>query len=297
MENTLYDYSPIIDRPPLAWPNGARMAFYVGLNVEHFELGKPATSIYEGTAHLAPDPLNHGWRDYGPRVGIWRMIEAFDRLGLRASALLNSDVARHYPQIIEAGRQRNWAWLAHGKNNSTLQADMTPEAERAYLRDVVNTITAATGTVPRGWMGPALTETCETPRILRELGFSYVLDWTADDQPFPLNVPGLISVPYSVELNDINLFVTKGMSGEDFYRAVVDQFDQLYADSAHSSRVMALALHPFVVGQAFRHKYLVKALEHIVAHDDVWLTTSDDIAAHVRGGLVDENPSIMSRSV
>jgi peptidoglycan/xylan/chitin deacetylase (PgdA/CDA1 family) len=280
MDNTLYEYSPIIDRPSITWPNGARVAFYVGLNVEHFEIDKPSTSIWSGTSHLEPDPLNHGWRDYGARVGLWRLIETFDRLGLRASALLNSDVCRRYPQIIAAGMQRNWAWVAHGKTNSILHAQMTPAQERQVLDEIVETIAAATGRRPQGWMGPGLTETFETPKILKDLGLSYVLDWCADDQPFPLNVPGMISVPYAIELNDIMLFVSKSLSGEEFYRAVLDQFDQLYEDSAQSGRVMALALHPFVIGQPFRHKYLVKALEYIASHEGVWLTTSDEIAAH-----------------
>jgi peptidoglycan/xylan/chitin deacetylase (PgdA/CDA1 family) len=278
MENTLYNYSPIVDRPRLVWPNGKRVAFYVGLNVEHFEIGKPSTSIWEATAALAPDPLNHGWRDYGMRVGIWRMIESFDKYGIRPSVLLNSDVAARYPRIIEAGKTRHWAWLAHGKTNSMLHTGMEPDEERRFLKEVTETIANATGQRPKGWMGPGLTETFETPKILKELGYAYVLDWTADDQPFALNVPGLLSVPYSVELNDLGLFGAKGMTGDEFYRAVVDQFDQLYADGAQTGRVMALALHPFATGQAFRAKYLDKALEHIVSHDGVWLTTSDDIA-------------------
>src|SRR5438445_183690 len=121
MDNALYDYSPIAQRPKLTWPKGARVAFYVGVNIEHYEVDKPSTSIFAGTAMLKPDPLNYGWRDYGVRVGIWRMIEALDRYKLRASVLLNSDVCRHYPQIIEAGKARDWAWLAHGKNNSIFQ--------------------------------------------------------------------------------------------------------------------------------------------------------------------------------
>jgi len=205
MDNTLYTYSPIVNRSPLVWPHGARVAFYIGLNVEHFEIDKPSTSIWSGTSHLKPDPLNYGWRDYGARVGIWRLIDTLDRYGLRASVLLNSDVCRHYPQIIEAGRQRNWVWLAHGKTNSILHADMTPAEERVVLKDIVETIAAATGQRPKGWMGPGLTETFETPKILKDLGLSYVLDWCADDQPFPLNVPGMISVPYAIELNDIAL--------------------------------------------------------------------------------------------
>jgi allantoinase len=280
MENDLYDYSPIVERRRIIWPNGARVAFYIGLNVEYFEIDKPSTSIWSGTSHLQPDPLNYGWRDYGPRVGIWRLIDTLDKYAVRASVLLNSDVCRHYPQIIQAARERDWAWVAHGRTNSILHADMTPAQERVFLTNVVNTIAAATGRPPEGWMGPGLTETFETPKILKELGLSYVLDWCADDQPFPLNAPGMISVPYSVELNDVVMFVAKGLSGEDFYRAVVDQFDQLYEDSVRSGRVMALALHPFVIGQPFRHRYLAKALEYITSHDGVWLTTSDEIAAY-----------------
>lgn len=211
-------------------------------------------------------------------MGIWRLLDILDKHGVRASALLNSDVVQRYPQIIEAGKLRNWAWLAHGKTNSILHTGMALDEERAFLEEVVGTITQATGQHPKGWLGPGLTETFETPRLLKELGLSYVLDWCADDQPFPLNVPGMISVPYSVELNDINLFLSHGMSGEEFYRAVVDQFDQLYDDSAQSSRVMALALHPFVIGQPFRALHLSRALQYIASHEGVWLTTSDEIA-------------------
>lgn len=280
MDNELYDYSPIIERDPIHWPDGARVAFYVGLNVEHFLLGRPSTSFYDGTAALVPDPLNHGWRDYGPRVGIWRLTEIFGRHGIRPSVLLNSDVAIEYPQIIKAGVERNWAWLAHGRNNSTLQAGMPADDERAYLANVVETIEQATGSRPRGWLGPALTETQQTPRLLAELGLNYLLDWTNDDQPYWLNAPGMLSVPYSVELNDLGLFTMRGLTGPQFLQTIKDQLDQLYADSASSGRVMALALHPFAIGQPFRAKYLDQALEYITGHPGVWLTTSDEIAAH-----------------
>ena len=272
MHQLPFTYSPITDRPPLEWPGGARVAVYIGLNVEHFVPGLPSTSLWEGTAALVPDPLNHGWRDYGARVGIWRLIESLDRHGLRASALLNADVVDQNPQIIAAGLQREWAWLAHGRNNSTLQTGMALDEERAYLTDVVATIERGTGRRPRGWLGPGLTETLETPRLLAELGLRYVLDWTNDDQPYPLTIPGMLSVPYSVELNDLNL---RGLSGPDVQRLITDQFDQLYAEGG---RVMALALHPFVSGQAFRIKYIDSALAHIAGHADVWLTTSDEIA-------------------
>ncbi|MEU3601164.1 polysaccharide deacetylase family protein [Streptomyces sp. NPDC006798] len=284
MDQTLYDYSPITEREPLRWPGGARVAFYVGLNVEHYRIDKPSTSTFAGTAGLTPDPLNYGWRDYGPRVGIWRVIQSLDRYGVRASALLNSAAGERYPQIVGAGRDRDWAWLAHGRDNSTFQAAMAAEEERRYLTEVVESVERTTGRRPRGWMGPALTETFRTPELLAELGLGYVLDWTNDDQPYRLNVPGMISVPYSVELNDIGIFVGKGTTGPDFVRIVKDQLDRLYADATpDSGRVMALALHPFVIGQPFRSRYLDEALEYVTQHPGVWVTTSDEIAGHYAG--------------
>jgi allantoinase len=280
MDNQLYDYSPIIHRPRLELPNGARVAFWVGLNVEHYQVDKPSTSIFAGTAMLQPDPLNYGWRDYGPRVGIWRMMDVLDKHRLRASVLLNADVCERYPQIIEEGKRRGWAWLAHGKNNSIFEAGMSRDEERAYLGEVVATIARATGQQPRGWLGPALTETFDTPELLAELGLSYLLDWCNDDQPFPLKVRAgrMISVPYSIELNDISLFVGKSLSGQDFAQMVMDQFDVLYEEGQRSGRVMCLALHPFIINQPFRHKYLDQALGYIAGHDAVWLATSDEIA-------------------
>src|SRR4051794_21443772 len=203
MDNELFRYSPIPERPPINWPGGARVAFYLGLNIEHYQVDRPSTSIFGGTAMLTPDPLNYGWRDYGPRVGIWRLIESLDRHGVRASVLLNSDVCSRYPQIIPAGQERGWAWLAHGRDNSTFQAGMSREEEAAYLTEIVTTIEAATGRRPQGWLGPALTETFETPSLLAELGLGYTLDWTNDDQPYELEVPGVLSVPYSIEMNDV----------------------------------------------------------------------------------------------
>jgi len=298
LENQLYAYSPIIDRPPLHFPEGARVAFWVGLNVEHYQVDKPSTSIFGGTATLQPDPLNYGWRDYGPRVGIWRMMDLLDKYHVRASVLLNSDVCERYPRIIREGNTRGWAWLAHGKNNSIFEAGMSLEEERTYLRDVIGTIARATGQQPKGWLGPALTETFNTPEILADLGVSYLLDWCNDDQPFPLNVKAgrMISVPYSIEMNDVSLFVGKSLSGQDFAQAVTDQFDVLYAEGERTGRVMCLALHPFIVNQPFRHKYLDQALEYIAGHDDVWLATSDEIAEWYFANAYDAAVAQFSRS-
>jgi allantoinase len=278
-DNTFFGYTPITERAPITWPGGARVAVYVGLNVEHFLIDRPSTSIWPGTADLVPDALNYGWRDYGPRVGIWRMIDSLDRYGIRASVLLNSMAASRYPQIIKAGVERNWAWLAHGQTNSILHTGMAHDQERQVLTEITDTIAAATGQRPEGWMGPGLTETFGTPGLLAELGYSYVLDWTNDDQPYPLNVPGMLSVPYSTEINDLMLSA-RGTTGPEFVQIVKDQYEQLHADAARSGRVMALALHPFVTGQAFRAKYFGQALKFLSGQPDIWLTTSDEIARH-----------------
>ncbi|QRY49502.1 polysaccharide deacetylase family protein [Mycolicibacterium septicum] len=273
-----FTYSPITERAPIHWPGGARVAVYIGLNVEHFLPDRPSTSIWPGTAELTPDALNYGWRDYGARVGIWRTIEALDRHGIRPSVLLNSAVIEHHPQIVAAGVERDWTWLAHGQTNSILHTGFEVDEERRCLAKIADDIAGATGRRPRGWMGPGLTETAHTPELLAELGFHYVLDWTNDDQPYPLTVPGMFSVPYSVELNDLLIF-GKGFTGSEFVQMVIDQYEQLRVDSADSGRVMALALHPFVIGQPFRHKYLDQVLEYLAAQPDAWLTTSDEIAA------------------
>jgi peptidoglycan/xylan/chitin deacetylase (PgdA/CDA1 family) len=281
MSNFLYDYWAIVDRPPLEWPEGKRLAFYVGLNIEHFEIGKPSTSISGLTASLPIDPLNAGWRDYGLRVGIWRMIDLLDRHELRASVLLNSDVPALYPQIIDAGNARDWVWLAHGKNNSSLWTGMELEEERSALATLIDELKRGTGKSPKGWLGPALTETACTCELLAEHGFTYTLDWCADDQPFPLKVKAgkFISVPYSIEVNDISFLLSIGGTGAEFGRLIIDQFDALYEESKRRpGAVASIGLHPFLVNQPFRNRYLDEALNHVRSHDDVWFTTSDDIA-------------------
>jgi peptidoglycan/xylan/chitin deacetylase (PgdA/CDA1 family) len=276
-----YRYSPIVERPPIEYPDGKRCAVYIGLNIEHFPLGRPSTSITPITATLPVDPLNFGWRDYGTRVGIWRMIELLDDLDLRASVLLNAEVCDNYPQIIAAGRERGWVWLGHGLTNSSLWTDMSRDEERVKLQSIVETLSTATGSSPRGWLGPALTETENTPTLLAELGFTYSLDWVADDQPFPLRVADhrFISVPYSIEINDIPAFLDLGMTPADFGQAIIDHVELLRAESGRRpGAVLGVALHPFLSNQPSRHRYLAEALEHIRQFSDVWFTTSDDIA-------------------
>ncbi|MDX6244580.1 MAG: hypothetical protein QOE76_2303 [Frankiales bacterium] len=273
MNNELYDYWPITERPPLAMPPGKKLAFYVGLNLEHFRID--AVRPGGNTGGHAPDPMAYGIRDYGNRVGVWRMIELFDEVGMRPSVLTNSDVCKYYPQIIEAGIARDWVWLAHGQTNSVMQSGMDEQTERNFVAEMVRTFDHSLPTRPRGWLGPGLTETFNTPKILAEYGFTYLLDWCADDRPFPLNIPGMVSVPYNLDINDIDVFVGKTVTGSAYEEMCMDQFEVLLAESGG---VMALPLHPFVTGQPYRFKYLARVIKAITSHPEVWVTTSDDIA-------------------
>jgi len=276
-----YDYSPIIDREPLKLPNGARVAVVPFINIEHFPEDIPGTALVPGTATFSPDPLNYGWRDYGNRVGLWRMMDIMDPLGMRGTVCLNSDIIREYPRIIEEGQKRNWAWIGHGINNapanflSGIEQDREKEIIGSVLMDMERTL----GKKTKGWLGPFLVETMNTPNILAEFGVEYLCDFCADDQPFKFNTNSgsLISVPYTVELNDIPAFLNLGVTGEAFGDMIIDQFDVLYEEGATNARIMPICLHNFLVGVPFRAKHLKRAFEHIAKHEDVWLTTGDEV--------------------
>jgi peptidoglycan/xylan/chitin deacetylase (PgdA/CDA1 family) len=280
MSNPFYSYSPIVERPVVALPEGKRIAVWFGLNIEHYEYGQQAMSLAQFTAGLTPDPLNYGWRDYGPRVGVWRMIEAFDALGVQPTAIVNSDVVAEHPSIVKAGVERGWAWVAHGRNNSGWWVGMDPETERTAMTEITDTIANATGARPRGWLGPALTAGPETNNLLAGLGYDYNLDWGIDDVPVDFTVRSgrLLSLPYSTELNDIPFYALHGMSGPDFRQALVDAFDQLYAEGATRPRVMGVGVHPFLTGQPYRMRYLTEAIRHMQEHSDVWFANADQIA-------------------
>ncbi len=279
-EHDRFPYSAIVDRQPLRWPKGARVAVWVIPNIEHFLFDRPATSLTHVTTSLVPDVLNYSWRDYGVRVGVWRMMEIMERYGVRGTVALNSDVCSHYPRIIEEGNRLKWEWMGHGTNNSTLINKQSEAEERALIAGVVRTITKATGTHPRGWLSPALSESHRTLDILAANKIEYVANWVNDEQPYAMRVKKgtMLSMPYSLEMNDIPAMLDHHKSGEEFGKMIRDQFDVLYEDGAKSGRVMAIALHPFLIGHPHRSKYFAQALAHITSRQEIWLATGGEIA-------------------
>lgn len=278
METSPYDYSPIVDRE-YDLPDGASVAVWVILNVEHFQLDEP---YREGDP--VPDSKGHGRREYGTRAGYWRLLDRLDRHDVPATLALNAAVCDHQLEVVEAALDRDWAIMGHGVTNSRRLVDMSRETERREIEETRDRIASVTGSTPAGWLSPGLQESFATPDLLAEAGFTYVCDWCADDQPFAFADVDLVSVPYSLDLNDKGLFGRQGLTGPQYRDALLDAFDTLCTEGSDPDRgrVLPIPLHPFITGQSFRAPYFGEALARIVAHDDVWMTTGDKIAAHYR---------------
>lgn len=281
-----YEYRPIVDHPPFMWPGGAGVAVWVIPNVEHYPFGQPGVTVNDRAAAASPDVLNHSWRDYGPRVGIWRLFDCLSDLGIKVSATLNSDVCDEYPRLVEEGCRRGWEWIGHGTSNSVRLSGLDEAEERALVETALERISDAVGQRPRGWLGPGLAESARTPEILYQAGVEYVCDWVADDLPFALAVEGgeLLSLPYSIELNDMELILRQRLTGQQYRQRLIDQFEQLRAEGVarQTGRVMAVPLHPFLTGQAHRIRYLHDALHHIAVNEGSWLATGSEIVDYYR---------------
>ena len=281
-----YDYHPIVGRPDWSWPGGRRLAVYLGLNLEHFAFG-------EGLgAELAPggpqpDVLNYAWRDYGNRVGAWRLLAMFDALGLPASVLANASMYGYAPQLMDAVRARGDEIVGHGWSNSERQGILPEAGEAELIRRASAEIARHEGAPPRGWLGPWISQSPVTPDLLAEAGYTYLLDWCHDDQPVWMRTRGggrILSVPYPQELNDIPQIVARKLEGDAFADMIVDTFDELMAEAADRPIVMGIALHPYLVGWPHRARHLRRALAHIATRggeaDGPWLTTAGAIAAY-----------------
>ncbi|MDM0114249.1 polysaccharide deacetylase family protein [Variovorax sp. J22R133] len=281
-----FDYSPITQRKDYAWPNGARLAMYLGFNLEHFAFGEGMGACI-GPVHPHPDVLNHSWREYGNRVGAWRCLELFDSLGLPSSTLLNTALYDHCPELVAACVSRGDELVGHGHSNSERQADMHEADEAALLADCRERIRKESGKAPTGWLSPWISESHLTPDLLAEAGYDYTLNWAHDDQPVRMRTrsgKALWSIPYPQELNDIPMIIARQMDASDFAQMVIDNADEILEQSRKQPLVMGVALHPYIVGQPYRLRHLRRALSHLAAMRDrgeVWFTTPGAICEHM----------------
>lgn len=282
-----FPYSAIVDRDDFDWPEGKRLAVYIGLNFEHFHFDQGhGAALVPGRRQ--PDVLNYSWREYGNRVGAWRLLEMFESLGFPAGLIVNSSIVDHCPELIRAYRQKlSSEIIAHGRTNSEAQNELDETAEADLIAESRDRLIAAFGERPVGWLGPWIAQSRATPDLLAEAGFVYHLDWAHDDQPVWMDTRGngeILAVPYPQEINDIPTQVPQYGDYREFAARIVDQFDEMLEQSRRQPLVMGIALHSFVAGQPFRLRALRRALEHIAARRrEIWLTTPGQIAEHYAG--------------
>jgi allantoinase len=272
-------YSPITERPPLKLPNGARLAVWVIVNVEEWDPREtmPRTVLTPPAGGSpSPDVPNWAWHEYGNRVGFWRMLEIFDAMKIKAALAINGSAIQAYEPIARAARDRDWEFIGHGFSQKNMQKVAN---EREDIVKTTKVISDFVGRRPRGWLGPGLTETWETPDILDEEGYDYVCDWVLDDQPVSLKTRkgSIINIPYTQECNDVAMMLIQHHKASEYRDRAIDQFEQLYADARDSARVMALVVHPYIMGAPHRLRYFREALDHIAGKPGVLFRTGEEI--------------------
>jgi len=278
-----YAFSALPDRPVYDWPGGKRLAVCICNNIEWFSFMTGLGSDHT-VAGAAQTTRNYAWRDYGNRVGLWYLFDLLDELGLPASHNLNAAVLENCPQIVDRIRARGDEVIGHGITNSERQDIMDEPAERAMIAETTAAITRHFGTAPRGWLGPYIVQSDVTLDLLKEAGYSYMLDWPADDQPFWMKTRAgpILSVPYSIELNDSPAQVFRHHTGRDFEEMIIDHFDEMMAQSRNYPLVFTIVLHPFVIGQPFHLHALRGALSGLLETRSVlWLATPGGITDHI----------------
>ena len=277
-----YEYSPITQRTAFEWPGNHPLAVYIALNLEHYAFGEGLAE--DLVADMAqPDVLNYSWRDYGNRVGAWRLLQLFDELQLPASILVNSALYGYCPELVAAFRMRGDEIVAHGRTNSESQSGLDEAAERILIAQAAETIAQHEGQSPAGWLSPWIAETQQTPDLLQEAGFRYLLDWCADDQPVWLKTYSgrILAVPYPQELNDSTSIMGRRDSAAEFADMIIDQFEEMRLQAENQALVMGIALHAHIIGQPFRLRHLRRAFTHIAAaRNTIYLNTAGAIAQH-----------------
>jgi allantoinase len=274
-----FDFSPIATRPRWKLPRGARVAVWMLMSVEEWDIEKPMPRALntgpQGVAAI-PDVPNWAWHEYGMRVGFWRLLDSLTKRRLRATAAINANVCRTYVPVARAMVDAGWELAGHGVIQASMHA--VPD-QRGAIRTTMQMLRDFTGKKPKGWLGPGLTETWETLDYLAEEGIEYVSDWVNDDQPYSIRTTAgpLVSVPYSIELNDIPMMVIQHHTSSEWLQRAKDQFDRLYAEGAKNPRVMALAVHPYISGVPHRIKYFEAVYDYMRKKKGVWFTTGEDI--------------------
>jgi peptidoglycan/xylan/chitin deacetylase (PgdA/CDA1 family) len=286
-----YDWVPISKRAPLKWPGGKRLAIIITINCEYWDLLKDsAKPYYAGGPPTIPDPLpgnvadypNFTWREYGLRVGCWRMFDLFEAAGVPLSVTFNAKTALERREIIDHVKARGWELVAHNYEQGELlpQYMFDPEGEKGIIHETLKVYERVVGRKAGGWLSSSLRSTPHTPEVLAEAGLKFLCDYMNDDQPYLIHTAHgpLVNVPYSVEINDFTFFHRRAMSSEDALLMLKSQFNELYAESAKTGKMMNMGLHPHVSGHPHRMQFFRDFLSYVKQFDDVWWTTREEVA-------------------
>jgi peptidoglycan/xylan/chitin deacetylase (PgdA/CDA1 family) len=265
------DYSAIVDRPPLRLPGSARLVLWPIVNLEVWDIGRPmprqVLPAPTGVS-LLPDVPHWSWHEYGMRVGVWRFFDLFRRRGIKPTLALNARVCEDYVRVAEEARREDWEFMGHGYDQMPIHKH---DNQREMINRSMDILERFTGKRPPGWLGPGLTQTYETPDLLAEAGVKYIGDWVYDDEPDVIRTANgpLVTLPYTVELNDIGMMIVQHHESDYLLRRAVDAFDRLYAEGEHRAKVMAVAIHPYISGQPHRIKYLEGIYDYAAKFDGV----------------------------
>ena len=285
MDHPHYDWSPLNKRGILRWPDDARVALCVIVNLEHPEWDPPDVSFttpFAGglSARAFPDYARLSHREYGHRVGIFRVLDTLQKHGVKATVAMDAMTAENYPYLVRHCLDAGAEIIGHGVSLSRMiTSNMSEDAEREYISESVAALTRATGSAPAGWLGPEYGESVRTPQLLSEAGLRYVCDWVNDEQPYPLHSPHgeIFTLPVMWELDDVSALWDRRVVIGRYQQLIEESFETLYEDGRHNGRLMALNLHPWLIGQPFRIGYLDRALDRIMRRGGVWATTGAEI--------------------
>lgn len=286
MELLPYDYSPIVDRKALRWPKGARVAVIITVNLEAWDVIPNPSKPYEGPGAVQvpippgyPNYANYTWREYGHRIGVFRLIDLFHRHGLFSSASLNAAVGEKFPATIREAKRRGWEFVAHSYQQNELLTNYVNDSkgEEALIDKTLRKFKEVVGQRAEGWLSPSLSPTASTLGILSRKGMKFFCDYVNDDQPYLLKLNGknMVSIPYAIALNDYTLCVHDGYTSREFSQSITDAFDVFYREGG---RIMNIGLHPHISGQAFRLVGIDKAIRYIRKHEKVWFPRRKEIA-------------------
>ena len=293
MDHDHYDWNPLNEnRAILKWPNDARIAVSVIVNLEQMEWAQPEDGYRSPTLASGPGPYPDitAWsgREYGHRVGIFRVLDVLDKHGIKPTVAMDTLTAENYPWLVKHHVDRGDEFIGHGISLSRMiTSRMSEQEERDYIQTCLTSLNRATGATPMGWLGPEFGESARTPQLLAEAGVRYVCDWTNDDQPFPMKTPQgeLYALPVNMPLDDVSALVDRNLGMTRYVQIIKDAFDVLYQEGGRNGRLLVLNLHPFLIGQAFRIRGLDEALNYISHRDGVWVATGSEIIDWYRSNL------------